>query len=532
MKVMRYLAWMLAFLTVTSCLFDNDLSYPKISADILSFQVEGQTSVRIDNERREIHVELSESADLMRVKVLEITLSEGAALADGVPQYLDLTTPVNLTVKTYGETVWTIYATQPVIRYINVENQVGEAEFDVKNRSAVVYVSSSQSLSAVTILDMKLEREGSEVVSTTATITVDKQTVEQTLECVFPMTLECVMLRKFTVLSEGETVEWIVRVLNKEVAVEVTSVNAWARHAYVTALFDGKGNPYFEYRRSGEDVWTKVMDVSVAGTGVSADFGDLSPETSYEVILVNGEMKSSPVSFVTEAASQVPNMNFDDWYTPDPSSAKAIWYPYAAGGIQAWDSANPGAAAFIGSSTVPEESFVVKGKAAKLESKYAVIAFAAGNIYTGKFGKIAGVGAELDWGYEFSSRPSALKGYYSYAPKPIDKADKAKEELIGQMDKCQIQVILADWDAPFRINTTKGRFVDIEKDEHIIAFGRIETDQATGGEYKEFTIDLEYRTKTRKPKYVVISACASYLGDYFTGGVGSTLYVDEFEFVY
>ena len=28
------------------------------------------------------------------------------------------------------------------------------------------------------------------------------------------------------------------------------------------------------------------------------------------------------------------------------------------------------------------------------------------------------------------------------------------------------------------------------------------------------------------------SACASYLGDYFTGGVGSLLYVDEFEFVY
>jgi hypothetical protein len=225
-------------------------------------------------------------------------------------------------------------------------------------------------------------------------------------------------------------------------------------------------------------------------------------------------------------------MNFDDWYAPDPSSAKAIWYPYASGGIQAWDSANQGAATFIGSSTTPEDDFVVKGKAARMESKYAVIAFAAGNIYTGKFGKIAGVGAELDWGYEFTSRPTSLKGWYAYDPKPINKADKGKESMLGQMDKCQIQVILADWDAPFRINTTKGKFVDIENDEHIIAFGRIETDQSTEGEYKEFTIDLEYRTKTRKPKYVVISACASYLGDYFTGGVGSTLYVDEFEFLY
>ena len=534
MKVMRYLAWMLAFLAVTSCLFDNDLSYPKISADILSFQVEDQTSVRIDNERREIHVELSESADLMRVKVLEITLSEGAALADGVPQYLDLTAPVDLTVKTYGETVWTIYATQPVIRYINVENQVGEAEFDVKNRSAVVYVSSSQSLSAVTILDMKLEREGSEVVSTTATITVGKQTVEQTLECVFPMTLECVMLRKFTVLSEGETVEWIVRVLNKEVAVEVTSVNAWARHAYVTALFDGKGDPYFEYRRSGEDVWTRVMDVAVTGTGVSSDFGDLVPETSYEVRLVNGEMMSDPETFVTEEASQVPNMSFDDWYSPDPSSAKAVWYPYAAGGIHAWDSANPGAATFIGSSTVPEESFVVKGRAAKLESKYAVIAFAAGNIYTGKFGKavLSPVpGAELDWGMPFTTRPYSLKGYYAYAPKKIDNASDKYADKLGMMDNAQILVFLTDWEKPFLVSTSTETFVDIKNDPSIIAVGELVTDVDTQGKYVEFECVLEYRDD-RKPKYIVAVACSSLYGDYFTGGQGSVMHVDEWEFTY
>ena len=532
MKTMRFLAGLTVLLLVSSCLFENDLSYPKTSADIISFEVEGQTSVRIDAEMHVVSVELSESADLSDVKVMNLTLSEGASLEGGIPQYLDLTSPVTLVLKTFQETVWTIYATQPVIRYINVENQVGEAEFDVANRSAVVYVSDSQTLKSVTFLDMKLEKEGSEVVSTTATVTVDGHSVEETLECDFPMTLECVLLRKFTVLSEDRQVDWIVRVLNKEVEVEVTSVNAWARHAYVTALFNGEGDPYLEFSRSGEDVWTKVKDVEIAGTGLSADFSGLDPGTSYEVRIVSDGLSSTPVTFITEDAAQVPNMGFDDWYASDPTSAKAVWYPYAVGGIHAWDSANPGAATFIGSSTVPEEDFVVAGKAAKMESRYAVIAFAAGNIYTGKFGKIAGVGAELDWGYEFSSRPSALRGYYSYAPKPIDKTDKGKEDLVGQMDKCQIQVILADWDAPFRINTTKGHFVDVENDGHIIAFGRIETDQPTGGEYVEFTIDLEYRTKTRKPKYVVISACASYLGDYFTGGVGSTLYVDEFEFVY
>jgi hypothetical protein len=31
---------------------------------------------------------------------------------------------------------------------------------------------------------------------------------------------------------------------------------------------------------------------------------------------------------------------------------------------------------------------------------------------------------------------------------------------------------------------------------------------------------------------VVVSAAASRYGDYFTGGLGSTLYLDELEFIY
>lgn len=539
-KTLTLLAFAVMLFGVTSCLFENDLSYPKTEADITSFEVEGQLSVKIDAENRHVAVELAESVDISRVKVTGIAVSEKAEIVGGVPAYLDLTGPVTIVVKTYSEETWTVSATQPVVRYIDVEGQVGEAEFDVPNRSAVVYVSGSQSLKSVVFKAMKLEKEGSVVVSTSGTVVEGTLTHEETEECVFPMTLECVMLRKFTVETDGETVDWIVRVLNKDVEAEVTSVNAWATHAYVTGLFDGTGEPYIEYRRDGDDSWTKVIGAVVAGTGISADFTGLQPGAAYEVRVVSGENASAPFAFETEDAAQVPNMDFDDWYSSDPSAAKAVWYPYSSSADQAWDSANPGAATFIGSSTTPEESFVVSGKAARLESKYAVIAFAAGNIYTGKFDKIAGVGAELDWGYPFTSRPSALKGWYSYSPKPIDRADASKlsagglsaGELLGKQDKCQILVILADWDSQFHVNTTKGQFVDVENDGHIIAYGVLETDMSTDGEYKEFTIDLEYRTKNRRPNYVVISACASYLGDYFTGGVGSTLYVDEFEFVY
>ena len=81
------------------------------------------------------------------------------------------------------------------------------------------------------------------------------------------------------------------------------------------------------------------------------------------------------------------------------------------------------------------------------------------------------------------------------------------------------------------MNTNAAQFVVVDKDEHIIAYAKLESDEATDG-YEEFVLELDYRDLTRTPKYIVISACASYLGDYFTGGVGSLMFIDEFEFVY
>ena len=234
------------------------------------------------------------------------------------------------------------------------------------------------------------------------------------------------------------------------------------------------------------------------------------------------------VEFTTEAAGQLYNMSFDDWYIDGK-----VYYPYTKGANPSvWDSANKATASLKGSSTVYEESHVVSGKAAKMESKYIVIAFAAGNLYTGSFGKIEGTsGASLDWGADFSYRPVALRGYYDYSPVAINRVKSPYESMKGTMDKCQIMVLLTDWDDQFPINTQKGHFVDVANDPHIIASVKYESDLKTNG-YKEFVLPLDYRDLTRTPKYVVIVACSSYLGDYFSGGEGSTLYVDEFSFEY
>ena len=71
----------------------------------------------------------------------------------------------------------------------------------------------------------------------------------------------------------------------------------------------------------------------------------------------------------------------------------------------------------------------------------------------------------------------------------------------------------------------------------IIAYGAIVSqDNTTDNDgnvngYVQFTIPLEYRN-LNEPTYIVISGAASRYGDYFTGGLGSTLYLDEIELIY
>ena len=315
-------------------------------------------------------------------------------------------------------------------------------------------------------------------------------------------------------------------------APEAIASAPWAKFAVVSGNWDGPRPEglTFEYRASGTSAWIaadpSTLVFNDAQKTFEGELWGLVPDTTYEFRAVSSESEGEVKTFRTESAGSVYNMNFDDWYKDGK-----VWYPYAQNGEHTWDSANKGAATFIGSSTTPAEgSDAVKGKAARMESKNAIIAFAAGNLYTGSFGKISGVGAQLDWGVPFTSRPLALKGYYKYSPKKIDKTGSGMSSYKGQMDRGQILVFLTDWTAPFKINTTKGEFVDFDAD-YIIAYGKLESD-AQHDDYVEFTIPLEYRTLDKKPTYVVISACASYLGDYFTGGVGSTMYVDEFSFVY
>lgn len=238
----------------------------------------------------------------------------------------------------------------------------------------------------------------------------------------------------------------------------------------------------------------------------------------------------------TTDGPQLYNMSFDNW-----TKEKSAWCPYGEGAsdldMMIWGTANKGTS-ILGeknNTTTPEEEFLaVEGpgkRAAKLTAKLVFSKFASGNLFSGQFGKLIGFsGAELHWGVEFTARPKALHGYYCYQGQPINKVDAEHQELLNVADTGNIMVILADWDEPFTINTSAGQFLDTANDEHVIGFGQLKP-QGVMEEYEEFIIPVTYRSD-RTPKYIVIVGATSLYGDYFTGGEGSVLWLDEFELYY
>lgn len=523
-KTATYFVTLLFMLAMNSCI-ENDLSYPAMEPELLSLELEGQKSVTIDKDMHVVNVVMGENADMSKVKVLSFSAAYDAQVVGGMPDYLDLRDTVSITLRIYKDVDWKIAATQPIDRYIRCDSQAGEPDIDPVRKQAFVYVTESQPLESIRINEMKLEPEGSVILSTTGFVSEGGHSVPKTEACDFPMTLDCVIMRYFMVEHEGQQIEWSVKFLHRAVAVSLESVDPWTCSAFVRGTTNGKGTPVVEYRKSEETEWTQLTGLEISGTSVSAEITGLDENTAYVVRLGNGAEYSVEQEFTTGVAEILPNLSFDNWYKDGNA-----WMPNESAASYVWDSANPGTAGLGIVPTTPEDSDVVKGKAARLETMTALGMLAAGNIYVGHFGKIAGLGAELDWGYPFTSRPLALRGYYKYAPKAIDMVKDPYKDLKGQSDQCQIQVLLTDWDDRFRINTSKKQFVDFENDKNIIAHGSLTSSNADA-EYVEFTIPLVYRNG-RTPKYIVIVGAASRYGDYFTGGKGSVLKLDEFELVY
>lgn len=328
-------------------------------------------------------------------------------------------------------------------------------------------------------------------------------------------------------------------------------LNTYTNRATVSAtmLKEGAAEVGIRYRKSGISSWNAVAAEGTYAVGetYSVTLTGLEAGTEYEYAAYADEYTSPALTFTTDAAAQLPNAGFEDWDT-----SSKTYLVYAPGQSMFWDSGNHGATTMGSSITTPDGDLKHSGNySAKLYSKFVGIMgigkFAAGNMFAGKYLATDKTDGILGWGRPFTGRPTAVKVYAKYTPGTVQSnAAVSGYFSTGDTDQGIIYMALTDdtrdsyaysgttYSWPVVVRTASGdrRLFDRNEDR-VIAYGEHLFETATAGDgLIEITIPIEYYRTDVRPSNIIFVASASRYGDYFCGGEGSTLWIDDIELIY
>lgn len=546
-KTIYFLA---CLLLVSACKIENDIPYPIVEGSITAFETEGQcdasgnssTQTTINKTDRTVTLYVDDTVDLTQLRITKLTVSNDATLViepsvcnnyekfpttgfeslDQLPVSSDtrvnFSKTVELTLHTYQDYEWKINVTQIINREIILENQIGNAIVDDINRNVIVYVAQEQPLDKIKVTSFDLGGPHGNV--------APDPTASETFDFSKPVTFQ---------VQQGweETSQtWTVYVYHSdEEASNEANVFARATSATLSGSVQSGKQPTIEYKKENESNWNTVSesDIEIKGTSYTATLKELEPGTTYQYCIKISGSTDHNSTFTTAPATPLTDGNFDNW-----NQDGKLWNPWPTGSESFWDTGNKGAITISDSNSIPtNETCNGSGQAASLESKYLVLKFASGNIFTGSYVKTVGTNGVLSFGQPFTSFPSKLRINYKYTSATIDKiGEDALAYLKGRPDSCHIYIALTDWDEPLEIRTRPSERQLFDKnDSHVIAFA-----EYIGGnsdtQYQQKDLVLDYRYTDRTPKYILVVASASKYGDYFTGGVGSKLLIDNFELIY
>lgn len=331
-------------------------------------------------------------------------------------------------------------------------------------------------------------------------------------------------------------------------APEVVAQDLWFGTAELSAVVTNPAaaTVSMKYRVQGEGDWmTVTAQKNSDGYTYTAQVSDLKPSRTYECqVLENGADNGLEATLTTEAGVQIPNAGFEEWHQDGKP-----WYPYAAGGTEFWGTGNPGSTTLSADDNVttraadprPGSSGQYSAQLASREvGLFGITKLAAGNIFVGSFGGTSGTNGTVNMGrsFTFNAKPKALRIWY-------------KGTLVGS-DKSRLFVCLTNMTKAgctyHAVNTgntaattfdPSDEFLYTDKQNpstlegHILGYGDLMIEQSQG-EWTMVEIPITYRDQyaAEKPNVLILTASASYRGDYFEGSAGTTLYLDDIEFVY
>lgn len=558
-------------LAVWGCAVSNDIPFPVVEARIGDFVVEGQCdatgqntgAATIDRTARTVDVYVCDTVQLHSIRVDKIDIAAESKNQDyawtdevaltpdsaaclsyarfprkafstppaGADTRLDCSNDVHFTLSTFQDYDWTLRVTQVVNRVVEMDNQVGEAVIDPNTHNVVVYVAKEQSLKAIHVSKFTLGGDH-------GTVSPDPTAVD---------TYDFYDVRRFNVTTGwGEEQTWTVMVCHTDQVIGTTA-SAFAR---TTAAIVSGNRPNgtevkVEYRRSADSDWTTVPqeDITLTATTYSADIRKLQPATTYVCRTTAGQSVSQEVTFTTTETAQLDNGSFDNW-SVDEKNAKLL-YPWAEGASPFWGTGNQGATTVGDSNSTPgTDTSTGSGYSANLASKWIVIKFAAGNIFTGDYLRTDGTNGILGFGRPFTAFPSHLSFDYKFHSEPVSRCnEESLRGMMGQPDSCQIYIAL--WHVeddeyeeyngnkyPIVIRTRPSeRRLFSANDKRVIAYAQLtQGDDVT--EWTRHTLELQYRRRDLRPTHIQVVASSSKYGDYFTGGPGTLLVLDNMQLLY
>ena len=364
---------------------------------------------------------------------------------------------------------------------------------------------------------------------------------------------------KITITATDANGKTRTAVLDIEIS-EDKVVSGEAQEAYHTSatltatIADATASNFgFEYR----DITSRATEgwqwidgvVSEDGLSFTAKLTGLTAGAKYEwraaCTAADGSYSVSNITntFTTQPTLQFKNNSFEDWVKNGD-----VWMPSSSTGDFFWDSGNWGSTTLGAEYNITTQDTSIKhsgNSSIKMASRYIILKFAAGNVFIGDYLATEGTDGVLGLGREFAARPKALHGWVKYRPVAMEKGSNWGDKnpygaKKGDMDHGMIYVALSDGTTssyngqnfPFIIKTKNQAQLFDKNAKNIIGYGEIMFTENTAGEdMVEFTIPIEYRSDAM-PKYISLVASASYLGDYFVGGDGSTMWLDDLELVY
>lgn len=503
---------------------ENDLPYPKLPQNILSIVAEGEKSpARIDSTNYSVVITLDEQTDIQAVKFAEFKYSpEATCNKDLLEGTWNLALPLVVDLSLYQTYQWVISAEQDIERYFTVAGQIGETVIDAVGHRIIVNVPELADLTNIEVTSIKL---GPADITTLAPA------------CTAGTKINLSTPFKIDVTAWDRTEDWTIYAQRTAQVVSTTAVDPWSMVVWAYGEGPADAHNYFEYKEEGTSQWNVVSDSETTHKdgAFSCRITHLKPLTSYTVRSRSGNNIGNEITVTTQATEILPDGDFEQWW----KNGK-IWCPWDENGTSFWDTGNTGAAT-LGESNVQPSDYVpsgLTGKSAQLKTEFKGIAgigkLAAGSIYTGMYKRTDGTNGILDFGRPWTVRPTKLRGYYQYTSGIIDKSstDANMKAMIGRPDTCSIYIAMTDWTGPYEIRTNPNNRNLFDKNaSYIIGYGQLE--RATSmNSYEEFEIEVEYRSTSIKPTYIMITCASSKYGDFFTGSTSSVLYVDQLSLDY